>query len=227
MTEQPSVVACLSTAMEQIRSVGKTGKNQSQGYSFRGIDATVNAASPAFRAVGVVVMPELRSIDYETVEVGNKRSLMQSCKVVVAYTFHGPAGDAITAVAPGEAMDSGDKATAKAMSVAFRIALLQALCIPTDEQDPDEHSYERSPRQAGISAAQAKQQLLDHLAGKVPGSVKDHAAAVWTEAAPVTPLDDDGLARLIAVADEYVADEYVADLAAIGGEPKQEALTDA
>ena len=41
-------------------------------------------------------------------------------------------------------MDSGDKATAKAMSVAFRTALLQALALPTDEPDPDSQSYERS-----------------------------------------------------------------------------------
>ena len=42
-------------------------------------------------------------------------------------------------------MDGGDKATAKAMSVAFRIALLQALALPTSEPDPDSTSYERSP----------------------------------------------------------------------------------
>lgn len=186
-----SVVECLSTAMEEIRAVGKDSKNASQGFNFRGIDAVVNAASPAFRKVGVVVTPELRSVDYETVEVGNKRSLMQSCKVVVAYTFHGPAGDTITAVAPGEAMDSGDKATAKAMSVAFRIALLQALCIPTTEKDSDEESYERSPRPAqeqpreapGKPKAQVKGDLVAYLTGKVPeGTEKDHAAQVWTDA---------------------------------------------
>ena len=206
MTEHPSVVACLSTAMEAIRSVKKDSKNQSQGFNFRGIDAVVNAASPAFRAVGVVVTPEVRSVEYETVEVGNKRSLMQSCKVVVAYTFHGPAGDSITAVAPGEAMDSGDKATAKAMSVAFRIALLQALCIPTHDTDPDEHSYERSPKPQTTSVAVAKTLLVKHLDGKVPEPVKDHAAAVWAEAEPTTPLEPDEVKRLLSVADEYLAD---------------------
>lgn len=193
MSEHPSVVECLSTAMEEIRAVGKTGKNTQQNYNFRGIDAVVNAASPAFRKVGIVVTPELKSVDYETVEVGNKRSLMQSCKVVVAYTFHGPAGDSITAVAPGEAMDSGDKATAKAMSVAFRTALLQALCIPTTENDPDEQTYERSPRQTqqerqqqappGKPKAQVKGELVKYLEGKVPeGAEKDHAAQVWADA---------------------------------------------
>jgi hypothetical protein len=41
-------------------------------------------------------------------------------------------------------MDSGDKAVPKAMSVAFRTALLQALALPTDEPDPDASTYERA-----------------------------------------------------------------------------------
>lgn len=50
-------------------------------------------------------------------------------------------------------MDSGDKATAKAMSVAFRTALLQALCLPTDEIDPDAESYERSSAEDVLAPA--------------------------------------------------------------------------
>lgn len=176
MSEHASIVTCLSTAMEIVRAVGKDGQNHQQNYSFRGIDSVVNAVSPALRQVGVVVIPELRNVEYEAVEVGNKRSLMQSCKVVVAFTFHGPAGDSLTAVAPGEAMDSGDKATAKAMSVAFRIALLQALCIPTTDPDPDEHSYERSPRQVMVPPAAAKKALVQAFNGDT-----DAAAALWAD----------------------------------------------
>jgi hypothetical protein len=69
---------------------------------------------------------------------------MGHVKVKVTYTFIGANGDSIKATVVGEAMDAGDKATAKAMSVAFRTALLQALSLPTDEPDPDSSSYERS-----------------------------------------------------------------------------------
>ena len=231
MSEQPSVIACLSTAMEVIRAVGKTGENKSQGYNFRGIDAVVNAASPAFRQVGVVVTPELRSIDYETVEVGSKRSLMQSCKVVVGYTFHGPAGDSVTAVAPGEAMDSGDKATAKAMSVAFRTALLQALCIPTTDTDPDEQSYERSPAREqapGVTSKDAGDRLRDHLATQVEGDVTEHAKAVWRMAHPkaergLIPAAE--VDRLLAVADQYVADLREMHGEAVQEQGEQQELT--
>jgi hypothetical protein len=53
----------------------------------------------------------------------------------------------LTCRTPGEAFDSGDKSTAKAMSVAYRTALLQALTLPTDEPDPDETVEELAPRQ--------------------------------------------------------------------------------
>lgn len=141
-----TVVQALTAVMEDVGAVRKSERNQQQGFSFRGIDAVVSAVSPALRAHGVVVTPEVRSYEYGTVEVGQKRTPMGHARVVVAYTFHGPQGDSITAVTAAESMDSGDKATAKAMSVAFRTALLQALALPTDEPDPDATSYERSPQ---------------------------------------------------------------------------------
>ncbi len=49
-------------------------------------------------------------------------------------------------------MDSGDKATAKAMSVAYRIALIQALNAPTGDPDPDTQTYERSASHAAAEA---------------------------------------------------------------------------
>jgi hypothetical protein len=69
---------------------------------------------------------------------------MGHARVIVKYTFVGPEGDTLTGSAPGEAMDSGDKATAKAMSVAFRTFLLQALSLPTNEPDPDAVVYSRA-----------------------------------------------------------------------------------
>ena len=43
----------------------------------------------------------------------------------------------------GEGMDSGDKASNKAMAIAYKYALFQVFCIPTEEMtDPDGESYE-------------------------------------------------------------------------------------
>jgi hypothetical protein len=54
------------------------------------------------------------------------------------FHFYCIDGSNVSTTVIGEAMDSGDKATNKAMSIALKYALLQALLIPTeDEKDPD------------------------------------------------------------------------------------------
>ncbi len=143
MTKEP-IQVLLNKVMKEVQPVAKTDRNVAQNFNFRGIDAVVNAVSPALKKYGVIVTPNVVAYDYSTVEVGIKRTQMGHARLTVEYTFHGPSGDSLTTCVVSEAMDSGDKATAKAMSVAFRIALLQALALPTDEADPDHDTYERS-----------------------------------------------------------------------------------
>jgi len=140
MTEElPSVIQLIARVMNDVRAVGKSDTNSHFKFQFRGIDTVLDAVGPALRTHGVVVIPELREQTSETVK--------NSVRVVVkvAYTFYGPRGDSVTAVVPGEAMDAQDKASSKAMSVAFRTALIQALSIPTGERDP--HAGEPVGRQ--------------------------------------------------------------------------------
>lgn len=143
-TKALPIVQALNEVMKEVGAVKKNDRNQSQGFNFRGIDAVVNAVSPVFQKYGVVVFPSVEDYDYQTVEIGRNRTAMGHVKVKVTYTFIGAAGDALKSTVVAEAMDSGDKATAKAMSVAFRTCLLQTLSLPTDEADPDASSYERS-----------------------------------------------------------------------------------
>ena len=142
--ENKTVIQALNEVMKSVGAIAKNDRNQSQGFNFRGIDSVVNAVSPALQKYGVIVTPDVLDYRYETVEIGRNRTAMGHVRVQVAYTFHGPNGDSIVSTVAAEAMDSGDKASAKAMSVAFRTALLQTLCLPTDEVDPDATSYERS-----------------------------------------------------------------------------------
>jgi len=144
MENKLPIAQALSEVMKAVGAIAKKDKNTAQGFNFRGIDSVVNAVSPALQKFGVVVVPSVEEYDYQTVEIGRNRTAMGHVRVKVTYTFIGVNGDAIKATVVGEAMDSGDKATAKAMSVAFRTALLQSLSLPTDEVDPDAHSYERS-----------------------------------------------------------------------------------
>lgn len=157
----PSIVEALAQVMEQVRAVGKGSRAPENigGFQFRGVDAVVNAVAPALRAAGVVVMPEVLNVERATTVTKAGRPML-NVYVTTRYTFHGPAGDSLTAVVMGEGSDSGDKATSKAQSVALRVALLQALMLPTDDPDPDMENYERgaapqAQEAAPITTAQA------------------------------------------------------------------------
>ena len=144
MENKLPIAQALNEIMKAVGAIAKKDKNTAQGFNFRGIDSVVNAVSPALQKFGVVIVPSVEEYEYQTVEIGRNRTAMGHVRVKVTYTFIGANGDTIKATVVGEAMDSGDKATAKAMSVAFRTALLQSLSLPTDEVDPDATSYERS-----------------------------------------------------------------------------------
>lgn len=144
MIAPASIAVALAAVMGDVQAVGKDQQNAQQGYNFRGVDAVVNAAGPALRKHGVVVMPTVEDVTYREVEVGKNRTIQRECTLRVRFDFVGPAGDFMTAVVCAEALDSGDKATAKAHSVAFRTCLLQVLAIPTHDLDPDAASPERA-----------------------------------------------------------------------------------
>lgn len=134
----------LVEVMKSVGAVKKTDRNSQQNFSFRGVDAVTSAVYPALVEHGVVVIPKVLDYKYGTVVVGRNRTEMGHVQLTVAFKFVGPEGDSVESVVAAESMDAGDKATAKAHSVAFRTALLQTLCLPTDEPDPDSHTYERS-----------------------------------------------------------------------------------
>ena len=143
MSDKPTVIEAISRVMEEVQSVSKDSRNTQQNFNFRGIDAVVNAVGPALRKHGVVVVPT--GTEWEAERYATKSGTqMKGVTLTVSFRFYGPAGDFIDATATGESSDSGDKAMPKAHSVAYRTLLLQALCIPTDEPDPDEESHERA-----------------------------------------------------------------------------------
>lgn len=163
-------MACI---MADIDAVGKNQKNQQQGFKFRGIDDIYNAVHPILAKHGVFTVPTVlseRSEERTTTRGGNLiyRILMMK------YTFFASDGSSIDSVVIGEGMDSGDKAANKAMSVAHKYALLQALCIPTEEMaDPDRESFEVAkkhgiPSPMSQSTIQPRQETSSEVDGLLP-----------------------------------------------------------
>lgn len=140
-----TVVELAIEAMRAVTAVPKDGHNSAQNFNFRGIDGVLNAVGPALRKAGLILVPNLVLLKREVVEVGQRRTPMDSTYIEVIYVLLGPAADALATRVPGSAMDSGDKGITKAMSVALRTALIQLFCLPTQEPDPDNAVYERAP----------------------------------------------------------------------------------
>ena len=140
------IYSAISKAMVEIGAVGKNQKNQQQGFMYRGIDAVMNAINPALINNGIFVVPEVLEQTREERTTSKGNLLIYSiCKV--KYTFFAEDGSSISAVVIGEGMDSGDKATNKAMSVAFKYACFQVFCIPTEEMvDPEVEVHEVKPQ---------------------------------------------------------------------------------
>ena len=155
-----NIYETISAVMNEIGAVGKTSKNAQQGFMFRGIDAVMNAISPALQKHKLFIVPEILEQTREERQTRNGSALIYSiCKI--KYTFYAEDGSSISAIVIGEGMDSGDKATNKAMSIAFKYACFQTFCIPTEEMvDPDAECHEVKPRQQGKkkAAEQPKEQ---------------------------------------------------------------------
>lgn len=138
MAEAGMIYKQIAAVMRDVGAVAKNQKNQQQGFMYRGVDAVMNAINPAFREHGVFVVPTIVENIRESRVTAKGAAINYSiCKI--EYRFFAEDGSCITATVIGEAMDSADKATNKAMAVAFKYACFQVLCIPTEEmRDPDE-----------------------------------------------------------------------------------------
>ena len=149
------IYEAINNVMDEIGVVGK-GKKSQQGYMYRGIDAVMNALSPALIKHKVFVVPEVLEQTREERQTSKGGLLIYSiCKV--KYTFYDATdGSHVEAVVIGEGMDSGDKATNKAMSIAFKYACFQVFCIPTEEMvDPDAECHDVAPKKPQNNGVEA------------------------------------------------------------------------
>lgn len=147
-SKKMNIYEAINRTMEDVGAIGKTSKNQQQGFMFRGIDAVMNSLNPAMIKNGIFVVPQVLEQTREERQTAKGGNLIYSvCRI--KYTFYAQDGSSVEAVVVGEGMDSGDKATNKAMSIAFKYACFQVFCIPTEEmKDPDEESHEVKPKEA-------------------------------------------------------------------------------
>ncbi len=168
-------ITAVTAAMAR-EGLAKSRKNDQQGYKFRGIDDVYNALSGHLAAQSLCILPRIVARD---VTERPTKSGGVSTYVVLTVEFDlvsSVDGTTHTIRTMGEAMDTADKATNKAMSAAMKYACLLAFQIPTEgDNDADAHHHEK----AGPSLAKG---LSASVEASWPKWEERHAHALKTAA---------------------------------------------
>lgn len=141
----PKVYAAIAKVMADIGRIGisKDRKNEQQGFKFRGIDDVYNAMSGLLAGAGLCVLPRVTKREVTERATKSGGVLFYVALDVEFDLVAAEDGSKHTVAVSGEAMDSGDKATNKAMSAAFKYACMQVFCIPTEgNPDADAETHE-------------------------------------------------------------------------------------
>jgi hypothetical protein len=149
-TPKASVYAKIAAVQGELAKAGisKSRKNLTPGqnYNFRGIDEVYNTLSPIMAEHGLCILP--RILSRETTQRSAKSGGTLFCVTVEAEFDFVSADDGTmhTVRSFGEAMDSSDKATNKAMSAAYKYMALMTFAIPTEgDNDADAVTHEVAP----------------------------------------------------------------------------------
>jgi len=200
------IYGLIGQAMREIGAIGKDSKNAQQGYKFRGIDAVYNALNPVMAKLGLFICPEIldhrreERISEKEYNGQKSQTVLKYSILTIKYTLYAPDGSNISCVVVGEGMDSGDKASNKAMSVALKYACFQLFMIPTEEMvDPDAETHEVTSRaQAPTAPKAAKQERI---------TSKPTAQVTQTETVPPTPAQQTPPPAPVSPVLEYLAKE--------------------
>ena len=140
-------IAAITASLSKV-GIAKGRKTQQGGgasFSFRGIDDVLNALSPLLAEHKLCIFPRVTnraSVERQTKSGG----ALFYTTVDAEFDFVSAVdGSKHTAATIGEAMDSGDKSTNKAMSIAYKYAVFLTFCVPIEgTPDADGEVYEIS-----------------------------------------------------------------------------------
>ncbi len=116
--------------------IAKSHRNEEGDYAYRSIEDVLASLAPLLARHSLCILPRV-------IERNAMRASRASQLVTVRAAF-----DLVSALdgsshkveSFGEALDDSDKGTAKAMSAAYKAAMLQAFCIPVPPEDTDTSS---------------------------------------------------------------------------------------
>jgi len=137
---ETKIYQAIINAMKEISPIAKEKKNKEQGFAYRGVDDVMNELNPILAKHNVFIYPEVIASQRSERQTKSGSTLLYSI-LTIKYHFATDDGSEVCTTVIGEGMDSGDKASNKAMAVAFKYACLQMFCIPTEDiDDPDKET---------------------------------------------------------------------------------------
>lgn len=162
--------------------VGKDQTNSQQGFKYRGIDQVMDALSGSLARHGLIILPHVKT-RVATERASRAGGALFHVLLEVDYDFICVADNSRELVGPvyGEAMDSADKATNKAMATAYKYAVTQSFCIPfTGTPDPDADTHDVAGPPAATAAPATKvtpvketpEKQLPQPSGQKPGFLR-------------------------------------------------------
>lgn len=144
-----NIYEAITSIMSEGYAIAKNKRNTQQGFQYRGIDDVMNTFQPLLAKYRVFLVPEVLEQQRQERVTKDGKTLLYSI-LRMKYTFCAEDGSSVSAVVVGEGMDSGDKASNKAMAVAMKYAMFQVFCIPTEEMpDPDADTPPESKPKSG------------------------------------------------------------------------------
>lgn len=131
--------------MADIEAIAKSRPGPQGQYKFRGIDDVYNEVHSIFSKHKIFTTPEV--LDIQRSEKPTKSGGLSMYSVMrVKFKFYAEDGSFVEVITAGEGMDSGDKASNKAMAVAHKYAIMQTFVIPTiDDKDPENDDHDLEP----------------------------------------------------------------------------------
>lgn len=157
-TKAGAIYGAIAAVSREVGAIQKSRRNQQQGFNFRGIDDVYNAFHSVLAKHGVFSTSEILDVLEDTRQTRNGGN-MYHVRMRIAWTFHASDGSSVTTVTRGEALDSADKASNKAMATAHKYAFFQMFTVPLDPgsvDDPDAESPEdTAPKQRDSAPGKA------------------------------------------------------------------------
>lgn len=151
----------MAAAFADVTAIAKQSAEK-VNYQFRSVDAVMNALHPILAAHGLFPSPRVLD-DWQVNQIPGTNNRMQTQALFrIAVDMYGANGDTVT-LGPGLAQshDYGDKAVYQAQQNALKYVLIEAFCIPTQEEDQDARPADDVPAadlralEASIARAEA------------------------------------------------------------------------